>query len=196
MNHRVKNNLASILGILELEIQKGYQNADEFNNSINEINNRVRGLATLHDLLSASEWAPVPLSSLATKIIEGSLSNSPVSRHIQFSVDVVENEPFVSPVKATSLAFILNELTINCIKYTSSDVANIKINLKIQKVDDRETTIIFKDNGPGWPEEVIKGERSGTGLRLIRNYIRSTLKGKMELLNDNGAAIAITFKHS
>jgi PAS domain S-box-containing protein len=64
VNHRVKNNLSTIIGLLyavrryvEIKDQPVYQSM------MDDLVNRVRGLATVHSLLSASQWSPLRVSS-------------------------------------------------------------------------------------------------------------------------------------
>ncbi|MCK4471612.1 MAG: PAS domain S-box protein, partial [Anaerolineae bacterium] len=58
INHRVKNNLSAIIGLLYTE--RRYADMDSqatYQSVIQNLVNRVRGLATVHSLLSASGWA-------------------------------------------------------------------------------------------------------------------------------------------
>ena len=65
MNHRVKNNLSAILGLLYTEQRLGRPDGHVDHRSLlRDLINRVRGLATVHSLLSDAEWGPVPLSVL------------------------------------------------------------------------------------------------------------------------------------
>lgn len=58
---------------------------------------------------------------------------------------------------------------------------------------DRSVEIIYRDNGPGYPEAVLREERFNVGLYLVERIITATLHGRLELCNDNGAVAVIHF---
>jgi two-component sensor histidine kinase len=45
----------------------------------------------------------------------------------------------------------------------------------------------YRDDGPGYPTDVIAGERLSTGMSLARELVQGTLRGTLRLLNDGGA---------
>ncbi|RME45315.1 MAG: GAF domain-containing protein, partial [Caldilineae bacterium] len=69
VNHRVKNNLTAIIGLLYTERRRAsFENHPMCQNLLESLVNRVQGLATVHNLLSASEWQPVRVDELATRL--------------------------------------------------------------------------------------------------------------------------------
>ena len=48
-----------------------------------------------------------------------------------------------------------------------------------------------RDNGPGFPPEVLRGEVEGYGLTVIRELVAQH-RGELSLSNDNGAVVQIT----
>ena len=75
LNHRVRNNLSSRLGLLQLQEQRGeaggqpvgYVRADE-------MTQRIRALAAAHDVLSKHQHGKVSVQDLAREVIAGVLS--------------------------------------------------------------------------------------------------------------------------
>ena len=69
---------------------------------------------------------------------------------------------------------------------------------KIIKIIEKDGNVIFRysDDGPGYPEEMIKGDYSkmSTGFDLLSGTARHSLSGKFELSNDNGAITTIVFE--
>jgi two-component sensor histidine kinase len=96
VNHRVKNNLASIIGLLYTEQHylddHGDGGADDF---VERMVNRVQGLALVHTMLSDSSWEPLPLDHLAYRIIYNVLQ-------MTSSTSVINVEISSSPADASA----------------------------------------------------------------------------------------------
>jgi PAS domain S-box-containing protein len=191
INHRVKNNLASIIGLLYAE-QRHAEAEDQaaHRSVIGKLINRVSGLATVHALLSASEWAPLNLSDLAGQVIRSSLQI--LSPDQQVYIDVLPSPVLVTPAQAHNLALVVNELATNSFKYAllGRDVGRIAVRVARE---DHTVRLEFRDDGPGYPEEVLGLERNGVGFDLVQNIVRSNLGGELSLHNDGGAVAVIRF---
>lgn len=192
VNHRVRNNLGIIIGLLYLE----QQYVDEKERDIcepvmQELANRVQGLATVHDLLSASEWTPLPLMNLARQIVYACLQTLTGNKHITLTVTPSPIE--ITPNQAHSLALVINELATNAVKYAWPDQERGHIVLKSNLEEDM-IVFEFRDDGHGYPQDVLNQERSNIGFELIRNIVRRGLKGEITLCNEQGAVTTIRFK--
>ena len=78
VNHRVKNNLAAIIGLLYAEQGRvGMESGPDGQTLMKDLINRVHGLATVHGMLCASEWTPLPLDELTRKIIRAAFQMDP-----------------------------------------------------------------------------------------------------------------------
>ncbi len=191
VNHRVQNNLTAIMGMIsfeqsrpELKEQPVYQAV------MQNLGNRIWGMAVAHRMLSGANWSPVLLSDLATQIIASAVRMQPSNK--RFVVGIPPASILVDAKYASSLALIINELAINTVKYALNDrsVGHITV-----KVDYEGDVILFEyqDDGPGYPVEVLQGSRYNVGLQLVRGITESDLAGELSLRNDNGAVAAIRF---
>jgi len=52
----------------------------------------------------------------------------------------------------------------------------------------------FRDDGPGYPNEVLRLERHSVGFDLIQNIVKGSLRGELLLKNQEGAVAVIQFK--
>jgi len=191
VNHRVKNNLSAIIGLLYAERRHaGMEDQAVYQSITQALVNRVQGLATVHSLLSASEWAPLRLNELAAQVIRSSLQMLPRDKHV--SVDVTSSAVQVTADQAQNLALVINELATNTVKHAlrERDTAHIAICIALE-----EDTVLFefRDDGPGYPEEVLRLERYSVGFDLIQNIVRKSLRGELSLHNDRGAVAVIRF---
>ena len=179
LHHRVKNNLATVAGILSL--QRRRTRSAEIRNTLAESVNRVQGLASTHDLLAHEDVSEARVDDIARKIVGVAHANlSPPDKNISF---YIETSPIVIPSRAvTVLALAINEMISNAIKHGLAGVARGTITICGRE---EEGTVIVQviDSGKG-PEVPIEetgdpgGE--GLGLSLIRHLI-GDLAGKFSL---------------
>ena len=60
----------------------------------------------------------------------------------------------------------------------------------------RHQVFEFRDDGPGFPVDVLDFEHWNVGMYLVQNIVCRDLRGEMTLFNDNGAVITIRFPAS
>jgi two-component sensor histidine kinase len=192
VNHRAGNNLTAIVGLLSLE-QRHLETADKstYKEIMQDLNNRVNGLATVHRMLSSSKWEPLLLNDLTERIIHAALQMLPFDKRI--TVSVSPSSLRVTAEQAHNLALLINELTTNCIKYALPNKNRTTITVNFTQQDD-EISLEFRDDGPGFPEKVLHFEDHSVGYDLIRNITQMNLKGSYALKNDSGAVAIIRFK--
>jgi len=198
VNHRVKNNLSRLLEIIRLERERALPAATEWHGALNDLEHRLRGMEVVHGMLSTAQWQPLPLHELVTRIVTAALSGSPIRDRIRVSV-VAPSEPLaVVPEQATALALILSELASNSVKHAFGQRAEGHLEVRL-RVEDRAKgrpliRLQYRDDGPGWPEAVLHGQKRHVGLHLIQTSVRSPLRGELVLRNDEGAVAELVFK--
>ena len=193
VNHRVKNNLIAIISMLHQEEDRAREKGmQEYEHRIQEVVWRVAGLLTVHRLLSSSEWKPLPLSQLCESVIQETLKGLSASRSIHLSVS--PSGLCVDSDQAHSLAMVLNELSTNTMKYAlrGRDAASITVSIAPR---DGSIQLTYQDDGPGFPEPLLRGDFSGSGIgiTLIHGLVTRNLQGSITLTNDNGGVARIAF---
>jgi PAS domain S-box-containing protein len=192
VNHRVKNNLTAILGLLSIERRHAVaEYSPAYHELIDNLANRIKSLAQVHSLLSAIEWQPLLLSDLARQIIHTALQSLPGGEMV--SVSVTPSLAQVTPDQAHNLAMIINELTTNTLKHAVPEQGGAQIVVRITSHDEL-IQCEFSDDGPGYSPEVLRLEHRNVGLYLIQNLVQKGLHGEIELRNDRGAVTTIRFK--
>jgi PAS domain S-box-containing protein len=191
VNHRVKNSLASILGLLYLEQRRAPVGERAIYQAITrELGSRIEGLAMVQNMLSATEWAPVPLAELARQTLHTALRLLPAEQ--QVSSEISPSAALVSPKQANSLALALHELVTNTIKYALPGRQQAHIGVRIAR--EAETVLLeYRDDGPGFPEAVLRQEQHNVGLFLLQTIVGQDLGGTLALQNAEGALSAIRF---
>ncbi len=190
VNHRVKNNLAAIVGLLYAQLESpAPADHPEYEAAIREVVHRIESLSAVHGMLSAAQWAPLRLDELAEKIVGTTLQAVPAG---QVSVEVQPANVCVSPDQAHPLALILNELALNESKHVLRTGASIRVTISITRADGN-AVLVFRDNGPGYPAEVLARQSTGVGLGLVRSLATRNLRGQLVLRNEAGAVAEIRF---
>lgn len=193
INHRVRNNLSEILSLLQHEQARVEAAGCEIGHvSLQTLENRVRGLAAVHDLLSASRWQPLVLSELCARVVHTATTALPADRPVQ--VEVSPAEVRIASDRAHHVALVLNELANNSVKHALNGHGALRIAIDVT-VEDGLVCVRYADDGPGFPEVVIdgSGDPRRTGLQLVRGIVGHSLGGTVRLSNDGGAAVEIRF---
>ncbi|GCE17755.1 GAF domain-containing protein [Dictyobacter kobayashii] len=181
LHHRVKNNLATVGGILSL--QRRRTKSPEIRATLAESVNRVQGLASTHDLLAHEDVSEARVDEIARKIVGVAHSNlCPPEKRITFQV---EPSPIVIPSRAvTVLALVVNEMISNSIKHGMANKTEGSIVIRGLEEDGMVTVQVLDDGvGPAFElsfDETAEGSSEGLGLSLIKHLI-GDLEGKFSL---------------
>lgn len=173
MHHRVKNNLAQVVGILRM--QRRRTTNPELLENLTETIGRIQGIAAIHDLLTIGEVGVAQIDEIARDIAGVVHSNLiPPTMHITFDIGAA---PYALPTEqATTLAIIFNELIANAIEHGFEGQTEGEIRITAVVEGDRIVVRLANDGVP--PPPGFSMERAdGLGLQLVRSLIRTGLHG-------------------
>lgn len=191
LSHRARNNLASIMGLLYTEARQAGQGGSPDPVALAyDIARRVQGLVTVHDLLSDHDWQSLPIDSLMRAIIDGPVRMAPSSHPVVATV--APSPVLVTPNQANTLALVVNELATNSLKHALRRGQTTHISVTTVR-EGADIVVYYRDDGDGYPEEVLAGSSHGTGLQLTRSMVRQQLRGELSLHNEGGALAVIRF---
>ncbi len=190
VNHRVKNNLAAIIGLLYMQRDRpGMKDQPDYQAVIRDLIHWTEGLSIAQGMLSESEWAPLRLDELASQVMRSCFQSLPRGRLV---VQVRPSSVVVSAGQAHSLALVINELALNVAKHTLNGREEGQITVEAGR-EGREVVLTLRDDGPGYPAEVLAREQSGVGLGLVNKLICRNLRGRLTLRNEGGAVAEVRF---
>ena len=195
VNHRVKNNLSAIMGMLYKEQDRAkVETNTNYLDVLDTLTGRIEGLSTVHDLLSASGWRPLSLSEFCRQVIHAATQGTPLDKTI--SVEVEDSLLRVNSNQAHHLTLVMNELATNTLKHAMNRCATARIRVQFAS-DDSRITIVYRDDGPGYPQEILEGNRTriSIGFDLIQGIVKESLRGNVVFENDSGAITNITIRH-
>lgn len=186
VHHRVKNNLAVVAGMMELQLM-----SDEdpgLHNKLSDSINRIKSIASIHEQLYQNKsFSKLNLSKsihqLITSIID--MLNSDQEIVLDFNtVDIMINVNQGIPC-----SLIVNEVTTNILKHAFIDRSEGKITVELEEVDNH-INLRVKDNGVGLPADFDPKAGESLGLKLI-DILTQQLEGKNEFTSDG---VGTTFK--
>ena len=192
VNHRVKNNLTAILGLLLGEKQFApAEGRAQVAAALDSLAQRIRGLLQVHQMLSDARWSPMRLNDLAERVIRAALVAVPKGHEVSMTLEPSQVQ--ISPRQAGSLALVLNELAVNTAKHAFADRGKASIIVAATQADGM-IQLEYRDNGPGYPQDVLDGGGGSVGMNLIRQLVSETLRGTLSIFNEGGAVAVLCIK--
>ena len=188
IHHRIKNNISSIEGLLNLQLQT--VDNSEAGDVLRDAVNRIGCMRALYDtLLTAENSSSVSLKPFILKIIESIQKMFPGKEYIQIETEIHDFP--VEQVMMFPLGVIVEELLTNIMKYAFPIKQEDNIFVLLQKKDGWGHLLI-QDNGVGLPDTVDADHTESFGLMIISMLVQQ-LKGKLEITNKKGVGFKINF---
>ncbi|MBI5591517.1 MAG: hypothetical protein HY881_13650 [Deltaproteobacteria bacterium] len=194
IHHRVKNNLAAIMGLIDL---RGQTIDDETERTaLAELSTRIRSMALVHEQLYKSEdFSRIDFQDYLDVLVCHLLISYERSSDIRVSVAAKDVEMELDI--AIPCGLIITELVTNAIKYafpegrpTGSGGCEIAISMEY---DGDAYTLIVADNGVGLPLDLDWTNPDTLGLLLIKMLGQHQLQGRIELDRTVGTTFRLRF---
>jgi len=183
IHHRVKNNLAIVSGLLELQsMEVDHEHKLPLQRSIN----RIHSIAMVHELMYETErLSSVNIKNYLDQLIPAIQRTMQTKNEVAINLDLEEFQLNIN--QAIPLGLLFNELLTNSFKYAFLKIINGRIDISMKALDSK-LHFTYKDNGPGFKVGQDFSEGSGLGLNLIHaqldqlhsDYVAKT-NGKFEL---------------
>lgn len=182
IHHRVKNNLAVIISLLNL--QAGQTQESRTVDALNDSRDRVKSMALIHETLYRSDdFTGIDLheytETLGLRLLQVMEGGNPEVR-MHFDVEGIH----LDLDQAIPFGLILNELLTNALKY-AFPVKMGNIVVSVRRRADHMIELRVHDDGIGIEGGIDDFE--SLGLSIVANLIENQLEGRLEFINDNGA---------
>lgn len=162
IHHRVKNNLAIVSGLLELQ---SMEVEDPIKIPLKRSINRIQSIAMVHELMYQTEQlSSVNLKNYLDKLIPGIQRTMESAKKIKINLDIQKCEVNIN--QAIPLGLLMNELLTNSYKYAFMEDETGEIDIAI-KIEENELSFSYKDSGPGFKHDNDFSDTSSLGLSLI-----------------------------
>lgn len=189
IHHRVKNNLAIISSLIDL--QRMDSDSEEIENTLLKTQNRIQSIAGVHELLYRSEtFSEIPFDQYLQQLINKHLAVYLVrGKDVDIEIDCsVES---LSINQAIPLGLLVSELVTNSFKHAFNKRSKGQIRIGIDRLGDK-VRVKYADDGHGFKKENFENS-TGMGITIIKTLI-AQLGSKYELYSDNGFSIRFAFE--
>ncbi|MDP3396144.1 MAG: PAS domain S-box protein, partial [Methanoregula sp.] len=197
IHHRVKNNLAGILSLIELQtssLSDPVQIAP-----FKDLETRIRSMALVHESLSKTkDPARIYFVSYTENLTRYLLPAYGTAGEVKCKIEMGY---ITLPIEtATPCGLVMNEIITNSLKHAFPKTFNCgeirgepcTISITLNR-DGSDYLLGVSDNGIGMPEGIDVTISHTLGLFLIRFIVEHQLRGSLEISNEGGTAYTIRF---
>lgn len=187
VNHRVKNNMASIISILRL--QKMNCKEDYSRVLFDEVINKVYTMSAIQDRLHMSQdFSEIDIKDYVIDLISNLKNSYALKKEIKLFIKIDNLK--LDLIKAVPFGLIVNEIATNSFKYGFIE-SNLNPKLSISCFCKNDIVQFeIEDNGPGKINSPAKS--NGIGLELVQNLC-TQINGKMTHSLKNGMKFTLEF---
>jgi len=176
IHHRVKNNLQTVASLLRLQARSS--GSVDPRKALDDSVNRILAIAAVHEVLTEHRDDDVELAELVDRLRAMLVQGLGTAKEIEAKLEPVS----LAGSRATALALVFSELFQNALEHGGRTV---RIELEQANGDVR---LAITDNGRGFG-----GDRSGTGLSIVRALVRDELNGTLLFRDEGGLRAEVVF---
>ena len=187
VHHRVKNNLHTVICLLES--QAAYLENDALK-AIENSQHRIYAMSLIHQkLYQSDDIKTIDMAKYIPELVKYLEDSFDISDQIQFRLSIDPVSLNIS--HAIPLGLIINEAVSNSIKYAFP--GKRKGEILISMVDDgAQITLVLADNGIGMSLKTNETESNSLGLELIKG-LSEDIEARISFEIKNGTRITIVF---
>ena len=190
IHHRVKNNLAVVSGMMQLQ---AYDTEDaELQAKLFDSVVRIKTMATVHELLYQSQsFSKLEFSDTLQKLVENISETLRTNTIIDTSINC---EPIkLSINQAIPASLIVNEVLTNIYKHAFNGRKKGNVEFRLEEIKN-EIIILIKDDGVGFPDDFDVNVNTSLGFHLIR-VLSEQINADFKYENEkSGTVFQLTFK--
>lgn len=190
IHHRVKNNLAVISGMLQMQIWETSSKAAE--TALRDSQLRVQSIALVHEKLYQSEnLSYIEFDKYLHDLLQaisGTFMADDENIFIETKLDAIA----LNINQAIPCSLLINELVVNAYKHAFNPQKGGTIFINMG-VNDGLVNISVWDDGNGFPENYEDSSSESLGMSIVKTLV-TQLNAEIDIYNNNGANINISFK--
>ncbi len=202
IHHRIKNNLHVITSLLSLQASQ-LQNDPKMQSVLDELQNRVRAIAALHETLySSQDLANIDFGPYLRQLVNELVGFSGVDKN-RIQIVLEADDIVLSNEQALPLGLIANELVSNTLKhaFAGERQGTVAVHFRYgtnvlesgEKVlDTNSCELSVRDTGVGITDVSGFWERGAMGLRIIQ-LLTKQLHGTVTLDQTEGTRFFVRF---
>lgn len=188
VNHRVKNNLSIIVGLLNLK--RNLVQEKESVQALQDVRDRIMSMALVHKMMydndNKNEIQIESYIQQLTNEVDKSYNNQ--SKKIVINTNI--EKAYVNLSSAIPLGLILNELITNSFKHAFESINEPIITIQMTKQNNK-MLLNYADNGKGILD-FSSGDEKSLGLSLIKG-LSEQMEGTYKFYNNGGLHFEMNF---
>jgi two-component sensor histidine kinase len=192
IHHRVKNNLAVISGLLELQMDHA---ENQFvNRVLSESQRRVQSISMIHEkLYQSKKLAEIDFEKYVRELIDIiTYSFSNPDKEIQVNINIDDFKLGVD--QGIPCGLILNEVVSNAFEHAFTDRDTGTIDIAISLIDDQKIKLTVEDDGKGLSDDQESFGHDSLGITLVET-LGQQLEGDISWKSDEkGTTFMLQFE--
>lgn len=194
VHHRVKNNLAIVSGLLQLQTFN-VEEDEQLKKHLQDSQLRIHSMAIVHEMLYQSETlSEIGLKEYMAKLAEvvsGTLK--PKDKDIEVVIDT--DDIILNVNQAIPCALIVNELITNAFEYAFEEREKGKIQVNVHRQGERILAEV-RDDGIGLPKDFDEKKKNSLGIYLV-NTLGQQLEADLDVDSGKwGTSFTFSFEKS
>jgi two-component sensor histidine kinase len=189
LDHRVRNNLSVIMGLLSME--RNRRPARPPGEALASLEQRLRSFLLVHEALRRQNYRGVPTREIAEKLAQRLRNAWDPERRVEvvFQGDVGS----LSEHRGFALALVLNELITNAFRHGFPHGTSGTLYIRLQRTD--ETVCLqVADDGIGIASTQLPNKVFGSGRSIVDALVKDEMDGKVEFEStEQGTTVTVTF---
>jgi two-component sensor histidine kinase len=188
LDHRVRNNLSVILGLLSMERNRRPPRPSV--EALASLENRLRSFLLVHEALRRQNYRGVPIREIAEKLAQRLRNAWDVERRI--AIELVGSSAILDERQGFALALALNELLTNAFRHAFPDGREGTIRIRFSE-HEGEFRLDVDDDGVG-TAATQQTDVVGSGRSIVQALCRDELGGRVEFhSNGTGTNVRVAF---
>ena len=189
IHHRVKNNLAVVSGMMDL--QTFSTENKEVKRLLTDSKNRIKTMALIHEkLYQSSSLSQIDFGSYVEDLIQNVKGVTATNNKI--NVDLVYDYFSLNINQAVPCALIINEVVANAFEHAFVKRESGLVKVTLRNIDDN-IVVNVQDNGRGLPSDFEYRKSKSIGITIVETLIQQ-LEADQKVENKNGLSFTFSFK--
>jgi DNA-binding response OmpR family regulator len=189
LDHRVRNNLSVIMGLLSMERNRRPPRPSE--EALSSLEHRLRSFLLVHEALRRQNYQGVPAREIAEKLAQRLRNAWDPERRVE--VELHGDIGSLNERRGFALALALNELITNAFRHGFPEHRSGTLSIRLQRSDSRGMLQVA-DNGIGVASTQLPNKVIGSGRSIVNALVKDELDGRIDFHStDEGTTVTIEF---
>lgn len=191
IHHRVKNNMAIISGMLQLQ---AFETDDpKIKEMLYDSQLRIQSMASIHELLyQSNQFTNINFRDYLNKLLLNIKGTVDMELYNNIELKLNVDDVFLNINQAIPSALVLNELITNSYKHAFRKGEKGRIEIRVTE-NEGEIEMVVQDNGVGLPDDFETSHSDSLGMTLV-NTLVSQLEADFSIQNGHGSRFKIDFQ--